>query len=73
VTELVRGNNHLCSRATHEVSIVTGRGLTSVLVFSDVVRDIEMTVEEPVSVDDDGSPHRVSDSESESESGQDSD
>ncbi len=30
--------------------------------------DIEMTVEEPVSDDDDGSPHRVSDSESESES-----
>ncbi len=30
--------------------------------------DIEMTVEEPVSDDDDGPPHRVSDSESESES-----
>ena len=30
--------------------------------------DIEMTVEEPVSDDEDGSPHRVSDSESESES-----
>jgi hypothetical protein len=31
-------------------------------------RDIEMTVEESVSEDDDGSPHRVSDSESGSES-----
>jgi hypothetical protein len=30
--------------------------------------DIEMTVEEPLSDDDDGPPHRVSDSESESES-----
>ncbi len=30
--------------------------------------DIEMTVEESVSDDDDGPPHRVSDSESESES-----
>jgi hypothetical protein len=30
--------------------------------------DIEMTVEEPVSDDDDGPPHRVSDSESEFES-----
>ena len=30
--------------------------------------DIEMTVEETVSDDDDGSPYRVSDSESESES-----
>jgi hypothetical protein len=35
--------------------------------------DIEMTVEEPVSDDDDGPPHRVSDSESEFESEQDSD
>jgi hypothetical protein len=35
--------------------------------------DIERTVEEPVSDDDNGPPHRVSDSESESESGQDSD
>jgi hypothetical protein len=35
--------------------------------------DIEMTVEESVSDDDDGSPHRVSDSYSESESEQDSD
>jgi hypothetical protein len=35
--------------------------------------DIEMTVEEPVSDDDDGAPHRVSDSESEFESEQDSD
>jgi hypothetical protein len=35
--------------------------------------DIEMTVEEPMSDDDDGSPHRVSDFESESESDQDSD
>ncbi len=33
--------------------------------------DIEMTVEEPVSDDEDGSPHRVSDSESESKSEQD--
>ncbi len=30
--------------------------------------DIEMTVKEPVSDDEDGTPHRVSDSESESES-----
>ena len=35
--------------------------------------DIEMTVEEPVSDDEDGSPHRISDSESESESEQNSD
>ena len=35
--------------------------------------DIEMTVEEPVSDDDNGPPHRVSDSESEFESEQDSD
>jgi hypothetical protein len=35
--------------------------------------DIEMTVEEAVSDDDDGPPHRVSDSESEFESEQDSD
>jgi hypothetical protein len=35
--------------------------------------DIVMTVEEPVSDDDDESPHRVFDSESESESEQDSD
>ncbi len=35
--------------------------------------DIEMTVEESVSDDDDGRPHRVSDSESEFESEQDSD
>ena len=35
--------------------------------------DIEMTVEEPVSDDDDGPPHRVSDSESEFESEEDSD
>ena len=35
--------------------------------------DIEMTVEEPVSDDDDNPPHRVSDSESEFESEQDSD
>ena len=34
--------------------------------------DIEMTVEESVSDDEDGSLHRVSDSESESESKQDS-
>ena len=38
----------------------------------DIVSDIEMTVEEPVS-DDDDPPHRVSDSESEFESEQDSD
>jgi hypothetical protein len=35
--------------------------------------DIKMTVEETVSDDDDGPPHRVSDPESESESEQDSD
>jgi hypothetical protein len=35
--------------------------------------DIEMTVEEPVSGDDDTPPQRVSDSESESESEEDSD
>jgi hypothetical protein len=35
--------------------------------------DIEMTVEESVSDDDDGPPHRVSDSHSESESEEDSD
>ncbi len=35
--------------------------------------DIEMTVEETVSDDDDDPPHRVSDCESESESEQDSD
>jgi hypothetical protein len=35
--------------------------------------DIEMTVEEPVSDDDDGPPHRVSDCESESKSKEDSD
>jgi hypothetical protein len=35
--------------------------------------DIEMTVEESVSDDDDGLPHRVSDSQSEFESEQDSD
>ena len=35
--------------------------------------DIEMTVEEPLSDDEDGVPHRDSDSESESESEQDSD
>ncbi len=35
--------------------------------------DIEITVEEPVSDDDDGTPHRVSDCESETESEQDSD
>jgi hypothetical protein len=35
--------------------------------------DIEMTVEEKVSDDDDGPPHRVSDCESESEPEQDSD
>ena len=34
--------------------------------------DIEMTFKEPVSDDEDGSPHRVSDYESESESEQDS-
>ena len=35
--------------------------------------DIEMTVEEPLSDDEDGPPHSVSDSESESESEKDSD
>ena len=35
--------------------------------------DIEMTVEEPLSDDEDGAPHSVSDSESESESEKDSD
>jgi hypothetical protein len=35
--------------------------------------DIEMTVEESVSDDDDAPPHRVSDSHSESESEEDSD
>ncbi len=35
--------------------------------------DIEMTVEESVSDDDDAPPHRVSDCESESESEEDSD
>ena len=35
--------------------------------------DIEMTVEEPLSDDEDGAPHSVSDSETESESEKDSD
>ena len=35
--------------------------------------DIEMTVEDPLSDDEDRSPHSVSDSESESESEKDSD
>ena len=48
-------------------------GTTSELYESGLVPwDIEMTVEDPVSDDEDGSPHRVSDSGSESESEQDS-